>query len=254
MESLLIQPTSQAQAIQRSGRGGRMKYGKCFRLYTEATFKTLQMTSTPEMQRSNLEWTVLQLKGMGIDDIIHFDFMSPPPVEAIIRALEVLYALGALDDECKLTPLVGQILCEFPLPPRLGGMLLASMDMGCTEDILTVTSMLSVNNPFIKLGNTKEAKENLETSFSELSHKDGDHVTLLNIYNNWVEEGGGKDTWCLGMYSYCVFVFLLRFFILLVILYYYFYCFFCILIVFLYSYFFCRKKSRFKSIKKGKGN
>jgi hypothetical protein len=40
---------------------------------------------------------VLLLKSLGIDDLIHFDFMDPPPAETLIRALEHLYALGALN-------------------------------------------------------------------------------------------------------------------------------------------------------------
>lgn len=219
MESLIIQSTSQAEAIQRSGRAGRIKYGKyflfqsytqlpshlsshtlfyigkCFRLYTSSTFDTLSQNPIPEMQRSNLESTVLQLKALGIQDIVHFDFMSPPPAEALIRALELLYALGCIDDECKLTPQFGNILAEFPVNPRLGSMLIHSIESGCTEDILTIVSMLSVQNPFIKQGNSKEAKEKLEACIFEFNHNQSDHLTLLKVYNEWLE-GGCKDTWC----------------------------------------------------------
>lgn len=53
------------------------------------------------MQRSELGGVVLQLKALGVDNIMNFDFLSPPPAEAMIRALEVLYALGALDDDAR---------------------------------------------------------------------------------------------------------------------------------------------------------
>jgi ATP-dependent RNA helicase DDX35 len=75
-----------------------MKYGKCFRLYTERDFLELAVTSVPDMQRSNLEWTVLQLKALGVDNLVLFDFMSPPPAEALIRALELLYAIGSVGE------------------------------------------------------------------------------------------------------------------------------------------------------------
>jgi HrpA-like RNA helicase len=75
---------------------------QCFRLYTEAAFKTEMLdASVPEIQRTNLGNTVLTLKAMGINDLLGFDFMDPPPVQTLITALENLYALGALDEEAR---------------------------------------------------------------------------------------------------------------------------------------------------------
>ena len=68
--------------------------------------------------RSNLSTVVMQLKSLGIDDVLHFPFMSPPPALHLARALELLYALAVLDDDCKLTPL-GNTLVEFPIDPCL---------------------------------------------------------------------------------------------------------------------------------------
>ncbi|KAL2039826.1 hypothetical protein N7G274_007226 [Stereocaulon virgatum] len=79
MDSLVIVPISQAQARQRAGRAGRTGPGKCFRLYTEAAFQSEMLpTSIPEIQRQNLSTTILMLKAMGINDLLHFDFMDPP--------------------------------------------------------------------------------------------------------------------------------------------------------------------------------
>jgi pre-mRNA-splicing factor ATP-dependent RNA helicase DHX15/PRP43 len=79
VESLLVSPISKASAQQRTGRAGRTKEGKCFRLYTEKAFlNELQEQTYPEILRSNLGHTVLQLKKLGIDDLVHFDFMDPP--------------------------------------------------------------------------------------------------------------------------------------------------------------------------------
>lgn len=71
------------------------------------------------MQRSNLSTVLLQLKAMGIDNVLRFEFMSPPPSSSMMRSLELLYALGALDDNAKLTHPVGTTMAEFPLPPQL---------------------------------------------------------------------------------------------------------------------------------------
>lgn len=85
-------------------------------------------TTVPEIQRTNLANTVLLLKAMGINDLINFDFMDPPPVQTLIAALENLYALNALDDEGLLTK-IGRRMAEFPLEPPLSKMLLTSVDL-----------------------------------------------------------------------------------------------------------------------------
>lgn len=91
-----VVPTSQAQARQRAGRAGREAPGKCFRLYPEAAFAALPATTIPEIQRSNLATVVLQLKAVGVADVLGFEFLDPPPRAALLRALELLFALGAL--------------------------------------------------------------------------------------------------------------------------------------------------------------
>ena len=79
VESLLVTAISKASAQQRAGRAGRTRPGKCFRLYTEKAYKQeMQEQTYPEILRSNLGSVVLQLKKLGIDDLVHFDFMDPP--------------------------------------------------------------------------------------------------------------------------------------------------------------------------------
>lgn len=81
MDSLIVAPISQASAKQRAGRAGRTGPGKCYRLYTENSCKHEMLPVTvPEIQRTNLSNTVLLLKAMGINDLINFDFMDPPPL------------------------------------------------------------------------------------------------------------------------------------------------------------------------------
>ena len=104
-----------ASAQQRAGRAGRVKAGKAYRLYTEETFQQLRSTAIPEIQRSNLAPVILQLKALGVHNIARFDFMSPPPAELMSRALEILYALGLIDDSAQLTVPLGLKTAEFPL-------------------------------------------------------------------------------------------------------------------------------------------
>ncbi|KAF8116630.1 hypothetical protein N665_0015s0007 [Sinapis alba] len=147
VESLLVSPISKASAHQRSGRAGRTRPGKCFRLYTEKSFNNdLQPQTYPEILRSNLANTVLTLKKLGIDDLVHFDFMDPPAPETLMRALEVLNYLGALDDEGNLTK-TGEIMSEFPLDPQMSRMLIVSPEFNCSNEILSVSAMLSDEDP-----------------------------------------------------------------------------------------------------------
>lgn len=94
MDSLIVVPTSKAQAAQRAGRAGRVRRGKVFRFYTEDAFEKLPEQTPPELQRSDLCSSVLYLKALGIDNILRFPFPSPPPANNLLAALETLYALG----------------------------------------------------------------------------------------------------------------------------------------------------------------
>lgn len=117
-----------------------------FRLYTEKAFKKELIENTyPEILRSNLGSVVLQLKKLGIDDLVHFDFMDPPAPETLMRALELLNYLGALDDEGNLTEL-GSMMSEFPLDPQLAKVLIESPKYNCSNEALTIIAMLSVPN------------------------------------------------------------------------------------------------------------
>ncbi|KAJ8955968.1 hypothetical protein NQ314_006817 [Rhamnusium bicolor] len=89
-DSLLTLPISKASADQRAGRAGRMRSGKVFRLYTEEYASKLADNTPPEMVRNNLTYAVLQLKALGIDNILKFKFPSPPPLPNLKSALEIL--------------------------------------------------------------------------------------------------------------------------------------------------------------------
>lgn len=134
----------------------------------------LQDNTYPEILRSNLGSVVLQLKKLGIDDLVHFDFMDPPgksdcikiniyhwtssncclnllcapsltkAPETLMRALELLNYLAALNDDGDLTEL-GSMMAEFPLDPQLAKMVIASCEFNCSNEILSITAMLSGN-------------------------------------------------------------------------------------------------------------
>ncbi|CAO3574497.1 unnamed protein product [Mortierella alpina] len=192
MEMLTTTTISQASAEQRSGRAGRIRNGKAYRLYTEQSFhKAMRVASVPEIQRSNLVGMVLQLKALGIENVLRFDFMTSPPAEMMSKALELLYSLKALDDFGRLTIPLGMRLAEFPLDPFLGKILLDSAGFGCSHEMLTIAAMVSVQNVFVNP--TSAAAEEQHRKFGVM---EGDHITLLNVYNAFVTRGKKSARWC----------------------------------------------------------
>uniref|UniRef100_A0A6V7LLM0 RNA helicase n=1 Tax=Bracon brevicornis TaxID=1563983 RepID=A0A6V7LLM0_9HYME len=192
MDSLIVTPISQAAAKQRAGRAGRTGPGKCYRLYTERAYRDEMLpTPVPEIQRTNLATTVLQLKTMGINDLLHFDFMDAPPVESLIMALESLHSLSALDNEGLLTRL-GRRMAEFPLEPNLSKMLIMSVHLQCSDEILTIVSMLSVQNVFYRPKDKQALADQKKAKFNQA---EGDHLTLLAVYNSW-RNNKFSNAWC----------------------------------------------------------
>ncbi|EEQ83450.1 adenosinetriphosphatase [Blastomyces dermatitidis ER-3] len=186
MESLVVTPCSRASAGQRAGRAGRVGPGKCFRLYTKwAFYNELEENTTPEIQRTNLNGVVLMLKSLGIDQLLDFDFMDPPPAETLIRALEQLYALGALNDHGDLTK-VGRQMAEFPTDPMLAKAILAADKYGCVEEVLSIIAMLGeASSLFFR---PKDKKIHADSARARFTIKaGGDHFSLLNVWNQWVD-------------------------------------------------------------------
>jgi len=191
VESLLVSPVSKASASQRSGRAGRTQPGKCFRLYTEKAFKTeLTEQTYPEILRSNLGVVVLTLKKLGIEDLVHFDFLDPPAPETLMRALEMLNYLGCLNDDGDLTD-TGDQAAEFPLDPQLAKMLIMSPDFKCSNEMLSIAAMLSAPMVFVR---PKECQKEADDAKVRFSHLDGDHLTLLNVFHAYQQQiSGGVD-------------------------------------------------------------
>ena len=186
MSKLVAVPCSRASANQRSGRAGRVGPGKCFRLYTKWAFMNeMEESTTPEIQRTNLNGVVLLLKSLGINDLLEFEFMDPPPTETLIGALNQLFALQALNHRGELTAL-GRKMAEVPADPMLSRAILASDKQGCVEEVLSIVSMLSEASALFF--RPKDKKIHADSARARFTVKEGgDHLTLLNIWNQWVD-------------------------------------------------------------------
>uniref|UniRef100_A0A8C2BJR6 RNA helicase n=1 Tax=Cyprinus carpio TaxID=7962 RepID=A0A8C2BJR6_CYPCA len=192
MDALQVYPISQANANQRAGRAGRTGPGQCYRLYTQSAFKNEMLTTTiPEIQRTNLANVVLLLKSLGVQDLLLFHFMDPPPEDNMLNSMYQLWILGALDNTGSLTP-TGRLMVEFPLDPALSKMLIVSCDMGCSADILIIVSMLSVPSIFYRPKVPKEESDQVREKFSV---PESDHLTYLNVYLQW-KNNNYSSIWC----------------------------------------------------------
>ena len=198
MESLTVQDISRAQAAQRTGRAGRVSAGFCFRLYTEDAFESLAEATVPEISRVNLASVLLVLKGMGVSDPLQFDFLTRPSNASLRRACELLYALGALNDNMELTA-HGRKMAKLPVDPIYAHLLLQSPAYQCTREILTAVAMLSAENVMFRPGGGGLDVGSSSSSSGSLGQKatqahrrfasyEGDLPTLKNIYEAWQKE------------------------------------------------------------------
>uniref|UniRef100_A0A8C3KD76 Probable ATP-dependent RNA helicase DHX35 n=1 Tax=Calidris pygmaea TaxID=425635 RepID=A0A8C3KD76_9CHAR len=186
IECLVVVPVSKASANQRAGRAGRNRSGKCYRLYTEEDFEKLPKSTVPEMQRSNLAPVILQLKALGIDNVLRFPFLSVSP------RLESLSSFFSLDMHCRLTEPLGMRIAEFPLNPMFAKMLLESGNFGCSQEILTIAAMMQIQNIFVIPPNQKTQAARQHRKFAV---EEGDHLTMLNVYEAFVKHSKSSQ-WC----------------------------------------------------------
>lgn len=199
MDVLATVPISQASASQRAGRAGRTSPGKCYRLWPESEQTLLSQATPPELARTDITPYILRMKALGIDNLARFDYLPPaPPSGMMVRSLEFLAALGALDEWGRFTT-VGEQMAELPLEPMMAKAVLASAELGCTSEMLSIAAMISVSNPFVipDEGRSKAGAEG-ELERRKFIAEEGDHLTLLNVFNAFSNPRVGKQSarWC----------------------------------------------------------
>ncbi|XP_017892913.1 probable ATP-dependent RNA helicase DHX35 isoform X2 [Ceratina calcarata] len=192
--SLVIVPVSKASANQRAGRAGRTRNGEAYRLYTEEAYTDLFEATPPEMQRSDLAPAILQLKALGIDNVLRFNFPSAPPSKNLLAGLELLYALGAIDSNGELTTPLGVTMAEMPLEPVFAKSLIVSGEMSCSEELSTILAMLQVQNVFIRPAGG-QASIKARIAHRKFEVEEGDLLTLLNVYTAY-EKNSRTTSWC----------------------------------------------------------
>jgi len=179
VQRLPIEKVSQASANQRTGRCGREAPGVCIRLYSEEDFINRAEFTEPEILRTNLAAVILQMAAMKLGLIEDFPFVESPDGKFVNDGYRTLQELAALDEKRQLTPL-GKRLARLPIDPRLGRMLLAAADEGCVNDVLTIVSALSVQDPRDRPFDKRQAADE---QHAEFNHESSDFMAWLNLWN-----------------------------------------------------------------------
>lgn len=188
----LIVPVCKYTAALRAKWRNKYRMAKVFRLYLKDDFQSLPERSVVEMRRSELCSMILYLKTLAVDNILRFDFPSAPPAKNILATLEILYILGALDESGQLTNPLGYFMSESPFSPNLSRCLFNSGKMRCSEEILIICCMLQVEPVFI-ITNNNMADRHKQVAKRSFEAAEGDLITLLNVYNAFIENAKSKD-------------------------------------------------------------
>ncbi len=181
VQRLPIEAISQASANQRAGRCGRVSEGVCIRLYSEEDFLGRPEFTDPEILRTNLATVILQMLALDLGNISDFPFVQAPDNRNIndgMRLLEELAAVSSQKGQIKLTQ-AGRLLSKFPIDPRLAKMILTSTELGCSGDVVTIVSALSIQDPRERPHEKQQAADEKHSRFKD---KQSDFVSLLNLW------------------------------------------------------------------------
>lgn len=185
--------------------------GLCLRLYPRSTFASLPRDDVLEVNRADLRASVLQLKALGVSDILHFDWPSPPSAFQLVRALASLHSLGAIDGTGALTP-VGAAMAELPLEPNTARFVLAGVSNGCADSAVTIAALTSIQmsvfthphsggdraqqrrvgggrgDRFVSSRSSSGGGSGEDHPSSLFAVHEGDHLTLLSVYRSFERE------------------------------------------------------------------
>ena len=195
LDSLLVKSISRSSADQRKGRAGREAPGQCYRLYTQTGYDKLERDAQPEILRCDLSQAVLTMKARGVNDALGFPFLTPPPREAMEKALLQLLQLSALNEDGTISP-TGRKIARLPLTPALGRVIIeaASAGSACLSEVIDVVACLSVENVFLNT-ETEEVREQAAEARAQLFRRSGDHLTLLAAVQAYASERTDRKVW-----------------------------------------------------------
>lgn len=183
---LLPSWVSKASAHQRRGRAGRLQPGVCYRLYPKIIHDSMLQYQLPEILRTPLQELCLHIKSLQLGAVGSFlsKALQPPDPLAVENAIELLKTIGALDDKEELTPL-GRHLCNLPVDPNIGKLLLMGCVFQCLSPALTIAAALAHRDPFVLPIDRKREADAAKRSFAGDSCSD--HIALVKAFEGYKE-------------------------------------------------------------------
>jgi pre-mRNA-splicing factor ATP-dependent RNA helicase DHX15/PRP43 len=192
LSALLVTPISQAAANQRAGRAGRTCPGKCFRLYTAESFAELEAQTVAEIKRSNLSSVILTLMAAGVQDVVGFPYIDPPPTALLAAAASELFHLGAIDQEAILTT-IGRSISTLPLDPMFAKTVVTAAKFGCSAEIAALVAILAEpGQVFIR---PRDSQPQADSAHGQFKSTWGDHMALLNVFQAF-QAAADRREWC----------------------------------------------------------
>src|SRR5690606_17541945 len=206
VQRLPIERISQASANQRAGRCGRVANGICYRLYSEEDFLSRPLFTDPEIQRTSLASVILQMLMLGLGDIDAFPFVERPERKAINDGFKLLFELGAIDRERKVT-VNGRKMAAMPTDPRLACMLVEAERRGCLQELLIIASALSVQDP---RENPPDRRQQAREKHRLFEHPESDFLSWVILWTTFEQERQNLGSNALRQYCRTHFLSFLR--------------------------------------------
>eukprot|EP01119_Soliformovum_irregulare_P013905 TRINITY_DN3746_c0_g2_i2.p1 TRINITY_DN3746_c0_g2~~TRINITY_DN3746_c0_g2_i2.p1 ORF type:complete len:1292 (+),score=525.82 TRINITY_DN3746_c0_g2_i2:491-3877(+) len=174
---------SQASALQRRGRAGRVREGVCFHLVTKRHFENSPRHSTPEMLRISLDEICLQILVSRLGTPIEFlsQALDPPSLQSVTMAMEKLISVGAVSSQNEITPL-GYHLSALPVDVQVGKLILFGAIFHCLEPTLILAGSASNKTPFVAPVGKRDEANQARRSFAK-SHSD--QIAIIRAYQKW---------------------------------------------------------------------
>ena len=197
IQRLPIEKISQASANQRKGRCGRVSAGICIRLYDEDDFDLRDEFTEPEIKRTNLASVILQMENMRLGHIDDFPFVEPPEDRLINDGYKLLFELGAIDKQHKLTK-IGKHISHFPIDPKLARILLQAKNENALREVLIIVSALATQDPRERPLDKQQAADEKHVAFKD---KVSDFIFYINLWDAYHAEKKELSTnqlrkWC----------------------------------------------------------
>ncbi len=148
LSRLVTQPISHDEADQRAGRAGRVSPGICYRMWTETEHQLRSKHRIPEILHEDLTSLALDLAARNIDNSYQLFWLTPPPIDKMIKANDLLLNLEALDE--KGITETGRKMHSLPCHPRLAHMLIQAKDSGNLHLATDLAALLEERDPLYK--------------------------------------------------------------------------------------------------------